>query len=78
MTEQYDFQPTAESLLAAGYQPQPPRGGLVDGAEIDRGVCEKCTCEKCGHKGLEYRPFSKPGSSRAFAVCSECGYSVEF
>lgn len=65
-------------LLQEGYQPTPPKGGLLDAGEMDGAICATATCENCGHKGLEYKPYSKPGSYRPFAVCPECGERVEF
>lgn len=46
--------------------------------EIDLEACRSSSCPNCGHEGLSYRPFSKPGSYRAFACCSECGWFEEF
>ena len=65
-----------------GFSAKPPKRRNLDGASIDRGVCQRATCEVCGHKGLEYRPFVKDTANeyayRAFAVCGACGSSSEF
>lgn len=57
------------------YQPKPPtpQAGL-----LDEGVCQRSRCPHCGHEGLIYRPFVRPGSYRAFAVCPACGHTDEF
>ena len=62
-------------LELSGYQPKAPS---YQAAAIDSQVCAESQCDECGHKGLDYRPFTKPGSYRAFAVCPECGEAVEF
>ena len=69
-------------LLASGeldgYQPKPPPPGPFAGPEIDREICAEAHCAACGRQGLEYRPFTRPGSYRAFAVCPVCGDTQEF
>ena len=58
-----------------GYERYAPS---LDAAKIDGAVCAKSKCENCGHQGMGYRPFSQPGSYRAFACCPECGHAHEF
>ena len=58
-----------------GYKPKAPSD---EAEELDRDICQFAHCEKCGHLGLEYRPFSKPGSFRTFVVCPACGHISEF
>lgn len=69
-----------EELYEAGYRQGFPHWGLIDGSDIDIGICADCKCSECGHKGLECKPFIKdnPRSYRAFAVCPECHSSFEF
>ena len=56
------------------------------GAE-DKAMVAHWECRECGHKGLNYWPFTKylgrvSGNSRfsyrPFAVCPVCGYAEEF
>lgn len=54
-------------LLDSGYAQRAPTG-----AEIDRESIDGLTCPDCDGK-LSFRPFYKPGSYRAFAVCIKCG-----
>ena len=61
-----------------GYAPGAPSSGLIDAAGVDAEVCAESRCAECGHIGLEYRPFVKRGSYRAFAVCPVCGATEEF
>lgn len=56
-----------------GYQPAPAAYGALDGPGLAH-----ATCERCGHEGLTYRGFTRPGSYRAFAVCPACGGAQEF
>jgi hypothetical protein len=63
------------SLTMIGYTPGAPS---QDAADIDGSVCAESTCTECGHVGLLYRPFRKPGSYRAFAICPECDHAEEF
>ena len=65
-----------QHLLDDGYIMMPPLN--QEAARIDRGVCAEAKCDKCWHIGLLYRPFTKPGSYRAFAVCPQCGHATEF
>ena len=65
-----------ESGELGGHEHGPP--GSLAAAEIDARVASEQICENCGHKGLDYRPFTKPGSYRAFAVCPECDEAEEF
>jgi len=58
-----------------GYEQGAPS---FDAAAIDGEVCRKNDCPECGHKGLDYEPWHKKGSYRAFAVCPDCGYREEF
>lgn len=69
-----------EKMAERGYRQEcPPRTGLVDGASIDRQVCEESQCE-CGWRGMYYLPFynHKLESYRAFAVCGKCRRYFEF
>ena len=59
----------------SAYKPQPPNHRAAD---IDREVCANSRCRKCGHHGLNYEPWSRPGSYIAFAVCPNCGHQEEF
>jgi hypothetical protein len=64
-----------------GYRPAPPPArSWPGGANTDVGVCRDASCERCGHRGLEYRPYfrQEPRSYRAFAVCPACGHAAEF
>lgn len=48
-------------------------------ARSDSNQCEMSSCPECKKSGLLYRPFvSAAGSYRAIAVCSSCGFAVEF
>lgn len=62
-------------LLSSGYRQAFPS---FEAALIDQNVCESSACSDCGHIGLEYKPFTKVGSYRAFAVCPGCGKATEF
>ena len=68
-----------ETLIAAGYEVAAP--GPVAG-EIDARACARARCPQCGHQGMDYVPYSKPGSKpesyRAFARCPQCGHEYEF
>lgn len=64
-----------EDLRAQGYRPGAP---AAEAAEIDGGVCRAGTCRDCGHAGLEYHPYWRPGSYRAYARCPRCGRYDEF
>lgn len=66
-----------EAGALAGYDPAPPRGGW-GGATVDAEVCRDATCPACGRRGLDYHPYTRGGSYRAFAVCPACGYEEEF
>ncbi len=69
-----DFTRLETGLIEAGYKEQGPGGKRED---IDADICHRAKC-KCGHTGLEYRPFWMPGESyRAFAVCPKCGEARE-
>lgn len=59
-----------------GTPPTNPRA-LVDGVSIDREIAEETPCEKCGGK-CEFHPYTNGTSYRAFAVCTQCGNTVEF
>lgn len=61
----------------AGHGPR-SRLALIDGEAVDQEACRQATCPCCGQQGLEYHPFHKPGSYRAFAVCPKCGDTQEF
>ena len=65
----------------ADYKAGFPYWGLIDGSDIDSQVCAESKCEKCGHQGMNCRPFIKDNpikSYRAFAECPECGEAFEF
>ncbi len=57
------------------YQPKPPS---PDAALSDGELCRRASCSRCGRQGLIYRPFIRPGSYRAFAICPGCGHTDEF
>ena len=65
-------------LLREGYLPVAPSSGDPELDQIDPDVSRQARCPGCGGYGLEYRPFSKHGSYRAFAVCPACGEAQEF
>ena len=67
-----DFIKTGE---LAGYKTGAPS---KEAAQIDREVCAESICPTCGHQGLTYHPWHKPGSYRAFATCPNCGHFDEF
>jgi len=59
----------------------------AEAADLDRSVCERSQCERCGAEGLAYVPFTAWEdftddhgwtSYRAFAVCLNCGFMAEF
>jgi hypothetical protein len=64
-----------EFMALQGYEYQEPG---EDAAAIDRAVCSESKCSECGDKGMEYMPFHKGASYRAFAVCPKCGSWEEF
>ena len=68
------------TLYEEGYKQGAPRSGLIDAASIDGSICAGSKCERCGHEGMDYKPFIRddPYSYRAFAVCPKCGCSFEF
>ena len=78
-------------VLASGelddYHPRPPGPSPIGlGWDVDAEICRESHCAACGRQGLEYRPFTRPGSPslglrasyRAFAVCPVCGDTQEF
>ena len=69
-----------DELYELGYRQGTPYWGMIDGASIDNEVCRDGTCDKCGHKGLEYKPFIKddPRSYRDLAICPNCNDVTEF
>jgi hypothetical protein len=64
----------ARLMQTEGYRQAAPS---PTAATIDAVVCAESTCEKCGHVGLEYWPFTKPGSYVAYGVCPQCSYQTE-
>lgn len=52
-------------------------------AAIDGDICAHEVCGCCGQRGLDYRPYTRPGnrtrrqSYRAYAVCLACGHTEE-
>jgi hypothetical protein len=60
------------------YEPGHRAPGLLAAADVDAEVAAAQKCGNCGHQGLDYRPFTKPGSYRAFAVCPRCDEAEEF
>lgn len=69
-----------ERLKLEGFRPEPPRGGWIDAASIDRAVCDAATCQRCGWRGLRYEPYTRERAPRyrAFATCPNCGHVEEF
>ncbi len=70
-----------DEMAAEGYTagtPTPNPMALIPGFDIDCQVCQEARCGRCGHHGLDYRPFNAPGSYRAFAVCPKCDIAQEF
>lgn len=57
-------------LALDGYRPQAP---TALAAEEDGDMVRRLECGGCEHVGLDYRPYSRPGSYLAFAVCPACG-----
>lgn len=57
-----------------GYRARAP-SALI--AAEDAAICAELACEQCGHQGLHYRPFSRPGSYIMVAHCSACDWAVE-
>ena len=51
----------------AGVPPVAP--GWADASETDARICARSRCAACGHRGLDYRPFSREGSYRPFMAC---------
>jgi len=64
----------AQWLLDQGYLPRAPDD---EAADIDAELCSHFICAECGHWGLGYRPFCRPGSYRVLAPCPRCGYTEE-
>jgi ribosomal protein L40E len=58
-----------------GYRAKAP---THQAAHIDAEVCARSKCRKCGHHGMRYEPWSRPGSYLALAVCPRCGHQEEF
>ncbi len=54
------------------YQPGEP-GKVI----IDQLVAEEAPCQECGSR-MKFHPLIKNDSYRAFSICSECGYEIEF
>ncbi len=52
--------------------------GWADASATDARICARSRCASCGRQGLDYRPFTRPGSYRVFAVCPGCGAAQEF
>ena len=69
---------TMNEILASGELEGYWEGAAGEAAEIDGSVCAESTCGNCKTKGLEYHPYMKKGSYRAFAVCGNCGNAEEF
>lgn len=70
----------AEELAQEGYQPGTPASQLVLGAvgcSVDEDLCTVYLCT-CGHQGLQFKPFTRGESYRAFAVCPTCDAAYEF
>ncbi len=61
-----------QKALNEGYQPGSP--GKVT---IDQHVAEEKPCQECGSK-MRFHPLMKDDCYRAFSICPECGYEVEF
>lgn len=58
-----------------GYRAVAPSPG--DCARFDREEIERLACRECGWAGLRYRPYTRPGSYRAFGECPACGVVEE-
>jgi len=68
-----------QSLIAQGYEPKGPAvWSRFGGRNVDADALTRCTCTVCGQRGLEYRPWSKPGSYRAIARCTACNDWSEY
>ena len=62
-------------LLKEGYRPGAPS---AEATKIDRMIASRSICNSCHIQGMEYAPYSKEGSYRAFAICPRCKYFIEF
>lgn len=64
-----------EELMFLGYRPGAPS---YEAAEIDMQVISDTKCPECDHVGMEYRPYHTKNSYRAFAVCPQCNFALEY
>lgn len=83
MTGEQSFQ-TLEAFRTRGeldgYRSGVPPWGRQGGESIDIEVCRDSACTRCGHQGLECRPFHhvESRSYLAFAVCPRCHHAEKF
>lgn len=70
---------TLADLIAAG-EIDPRAGYAPNGltAGVDAEVAAEADCEVCGHHGLSFRGYGRPGAWRGFAICGQCGHCEEF
>jgi hypothetical protein len=47
---------------------------------LDADVAKKSKCDQCGHRGLDYEPWTRLTGRgyRALAICPDCGHAAEF
>ena len=68
-------------LIENGYKLCAPNG---EAGLIDRKISTESKCPDCGAFSLIYQPYTKFNESgqmtsyRAFAICENCGYEIEF
>lgn len=62
-----------------GYVPGSPGSVETSDHAIEAALCANNVCEKCGHYGLDYKPFVDRTAQdfRAFSQCPACGDAEE-
>jgi hypothetical protein len=69
-------------LARCDYTPGRPPWLTDRAVRIDREVCRRAACERCGRKGLRYHSGWHVSGVRhryrAYAVCPGCGHWAEF
>ena len=73
---------TLDDIIASGdlegFKPGQPPPGPFGGEDIDAEVCANASCPECHYKGMEFHPFIRYRTYRAFAVCPACHHAMEF
>jgi hypothetical protein len=61
------------------YKPGSPHWGLIDMTDVDAETAAQQVCENC-EKNMQFLPMMNAAthSYRAFAVCCDCGVTMEF